>query len=134
MTEPAARCVYSCRFAAFCDESKVGTREDDYQSFFNYRDATQTYVTGRAAYAVSPDVALFVQARTNDISYDLTGSNRDSTQTSLEVGEPRAWLLLREILTSVRRTFHFPAVYGLLLRSGSFPLAPLHPPDLVIPA
>lgn len=66
-------------------EAGIGTRENDYQSFFNYRDVTDTYVRARASYAVSPDLAVFVQARQTESSYD-SAANRDAKQTSIQAG------------------------------------------------
>jgi hypothetical protein len=66
-------------------EVGVGTRENDYQSFFNYRDVTDTYVRARASYAISPDLAVFVQGRQTDSSYD-SAANRDAKQTSIQAG------------------------------------------------
>ncbi len=68
-------------------EGQVGTDEVDYDSvFFNYRDVTETFVSGRASYAWSPDIAFFVQARRADFDYDLTPVLRNATLTSVQVG------------------------------------------------
>jgi hypothetical protein len=68
----------------------VGTREDDFDSPFNFRDVTDTFYSGRAAYAISPDVAFFVQGRQDDFDYDLPGTladpSRDGKRTTLQLG------------------------------------------------
>lgn len=64
------------------------THDNNYQSpFFDYRDVTESFIHGRVSYAVSPDVALFVQARQTDLDYNLSAPvNRDSTQMSVQAG------------------------------------------------
>jgi hypothetical protein len=69
-------------------DGQAGARENDYQSpYYDYRDVTESYVSGRASYAISPDWAVFVQARRSEFDYDqATPVNRDATQTSLQAG------------------------------------------------
>jgi hypothetical protein len=69
-------------------DGRVGTRDSDFDdAVFNFRDVTETYFNGRASYAVSPDVALFVQGRSSELDYDTTSvPNRDGTRSSAEVG------------------------------------------------
>jgi hypothetical protein len=66
----------------------VGTREEDFDSAFNFRDVTDTFYSGRAAYAISPDVAFFVQGRQDDFDYDQIGTDpsRDGKRTTLQLG------------------------------------------------
>src|SRR6185503_5031153 len=48
-------------------EADVGTVDNNFDGAANaFRDVTETYLNGRASYAISPDVAFFVQARTDD--------------------------------------------------------------------
>ena len=66
-------------------ESDIATKEDDFDAaIFDYRDVKEDSLFGRASYAVSPDVAIFVQGRTSDLDYD-TG-NRDGTRSYVQVG------------------------------------------------
>ncbi len=68
-------------------QANVGTREDNYQSIYNLRDRSETTLSGRVGYAVSPDIAVFVQAGQSEFEYDAAGSaNRNGSQTSLRVG------------------------------------------------
>jgi hypothetical protein len=74
-------------------EGRVGTRNTDFDDVdFNFRDNDETYYRGRASYAVSPDVALFVQGRHAEFDYDAPPvtvpptPNRDGTRSSVEVG------------------------------------------------
>jgi hypothetical protein len=71
-------------------EASGGTREDDYSSGSNDRDVTENWVSGRASYAVSPDVALFVQGRNAELDYASPGTvgnpNRDGSRSSVQVG------------------------------------------------
>ena len=62
----------------------VGVVGEDYDTVSNFRDVTDTYVSARAAYAISPDVAVFVQGRTGDLDYE--SSNRDGTRSTIQVG------------------------------------------------
>lgn len=66
-------------------EGDVATNQQDFDStLFNYRDMTENTVSSRASFAVSPDVALFVQGSRADIDYDT--ANNDGTRTYLQVG------------------------------------------------
>ncbi len=67
-------------------QGTVGTRQNDYQSFYPQRDVTETYVNGRASYAVSPDVAVFGEVRNTDYNYDSNIGNRDGSQTAIRAG------------------------------------------------
>ncbi len=72
-------------------EGNVNTAQRDFDpELYDFRDVTETGFYGRASYAVSPDVAIFVQGRTTDQDYDFPGDaqnpNRDGTQTNLQVG------------------------------------------------
>lgn len=66
----------------------VDRRENNYQSpYFDYRDVTDTSLYGRVSYAVSPDVALFLQARQTDLDYRLAAPvNRDASLLALQAG------------------------------------------------
>lgn len=67
-------------------DGRVGTSTDEYdqagQSLI--RDSDTTYVSGRLSYAISPDVAVFVQARRAELDY--LDNNRDGTQTTVDAG------------------------------------------------
>jgi hypothetical protein len=65
-------------------EGTFGQRGEDYDTVANYRDHTETYLSGRGSYAISPDIAVFVQAGTSDIDYNT--SDRAGTRTSVQVG------------------------------------------------
>jgi hypothetical protein len=53
----------------------------------DFRDVTESYYGGRASYAVSPDVAVFVQGRVADLQYDQRSTpSRDATRTTAQVG------------------------------------------------
>lgn len=63
---------------------QAGTRDHNYQSFYSQRDMTDTYVSGRVSYAISPDFAIFADVRQSD--FDYTDSTRDGSQTNLRAG------------------------------------------------
>lgn len=67
-------------------EGTVGASDEqfDQQAQQLIRDNTQTYVNGRVSYAVSPDIAFFVQARRSELDYDDPG--RDGTRTTMDAG------------------------------------------------
>lgn len=66
-------------------EATVGMREQEYDQVpQRIRDNQDTYINARASYAVSPDVAVFVQGRRNEQDYSL--SDRDGTRTTVDVG------------------------------------------------
>ncbi len=87
-------------------EAMVASIEDDYDSValipdpanpggptsFNldFRDVTETYFNTRASYAVSPDMAFFVQGRVTELDYDQpvdsAGLNRDASRVNGQVG------------------------------------------------
>jgi hypothetical protein len=55
----------------------------------DFRDVTETFFSGRASYAVSPAIAVFVQGRTGELEYDHPNGvdpTRDATRTSIQVG------------------------------------------------
>ncbi|MDP3738002.1 MAG: outer membrane beta-barrel protein [Hyphomonadaceae bacterium] len=66
-------------------EGDFTNSEQDFDAaFFDYRDVTENSVFTRASYAVSPDVALFVQGRRSDLDYD--SADTDGTRTWIQVG------------------------------------------------
>ncbi len=66
-------------------EGQVGASQDEFdQVVQQIRDNTTTYISGRASYAISPDVAFFVQARQADLDYDT--NNRGGKQTTVDAG------------------------------------------------
>jgi hypothetical protein len=71
-------------------EGRAGTVEHDFDSGFDYRDMKENTLFGRASYAVSPDIAVFVQGARSEQDYDDPGSvsnpNRDGTRTNLQLG------------------------------------------------
>ncbi len=87
-------------------QTTIGSVEDDYDSVAlvpdpanpggpttlnqDFRDLTETFVQSRVSYAVSPDLALFVQARAGEYDYDLaldpSGRNRDAMRLNGQVG------------------------------------------------
>jgi len=63
----------------------VGFNQNDYDNVVGpNRDFKETFYSGRASFAFSPDFALFVQGRTSEQDYDV--SDRDGERTSYEVG------------------------------------------------
>jgi len=71
-------------------DGMAGTVTDDFDNTVSFRDVTENFLYGRGSYAISPDVAFFVQGRTADLDYDSPGTvlapNRDGTRSSVEVG------------------------------------------------
>jgi len=66
-------------------DATVGMREREYdQAAQQLRDNTDTYINARASYAISPDVAVFVQGRRSELDY--SASNRDGTRTTIDAG------------------------------------------------
>lgn len=67
-------------------QGTIGAAEDQYDQAAQrlIRDNTSTYVNARLSYAVSPDVAVFVQGRQSEFDYDQAG--RDGTQTTIDAG------------------------------------------------
>ena len=75
----------SYRVDRFQVEATAGTQEREYdQVTQQLRDNQETYISGRASYAISPDVAVFVQARRSELDY--SSSNRDGTRTTIDAG------------------------------------------------
>ncbi len=56
----------------------------------DFRDVSEKYFRSRASYAVSPDVALFIQGRAAEFDYDLatdpSGRNLDAMRLDAQVG------------------------------------------------
>lgn len=68
-------------------QGRVGASQHDYQSFYPLRDYDETFISGRVSYAISPDLAVFADARRSEFEYDdSTLINRDGEQTSLRAG------------------------------------------------
>ena len=70
-------------------EGTASTSDRNFNAGFDYRDLKENSLYGRASYAVSPDVAVFVQGRTTEQDYDQldpNGNNSDGTQSSVQVG------------------------------------------------
>ncbi len=65
-------------------EGTGGTIDFDYDSTVDFRDVTENFISGRVSYAISPDVAAFLQGRTGDLDY--ANSDRDGTRSTLQVG------------------------------------------------
>jgi hypothetical protein len=65
-------------------QGQAGTRDNNYQNFYAQRDLTETFVSGRVSYAISPDVAVFGDVRQTDLDDSI--SSRDGSQTSLRAG------------------------------------------------
>ncbi len=66
-------------------EGTVGASNDEYdQTIQQIRDNTSTYANARLSYAVSPDVAVFVQTRQTNLDYDQT--DRDGTRSTIDAG------------------------------------------------
>ena len=66
-------------------EATLGMREQEYDQVLQQpRDNTDTYINARASYAISPDVAVFLQGRRSEQDYST--SNRDGTRTTIDVG------------------------------------------------
>jgi hypothetical protein len=71
-------------------EGRVGTQNVDFDdAAYRFRNHDETYYRGRVSYAVSPDVALFVQGRRAEYDYVAPAPlalNRDGTRSNVEVG------------------------------------------------
>lgn len=66
-------------------EATAGMSEREYDQLNQqFRDNEETYVSARAAYAISPDIAVFVQGRRSE--QDYTSSDRDGTRTTIDAG------------------------------------------------
>jgi hypothetical protein len=60
----------------FSDVARIGGGRLDQ----DFRDVTDTFLFARAALAVSPAVALFLQARSSELDYDFAGTPADPTR------------------------------------------------------
>ncbi|MDP3493651.1 MAG: outer membrane beta-barrel protein [Hyphomonadaceae bacterium] len=67
-------------------QARVGTRDNDYQSFYAQRDSVETSVSGRVSYAISPDLAVFGEVSQTDYEYDQSIINRDGSQLAYRAG------------------------------------------------
>lgn len=69
-------------------EGRLSTVEQDFNTFYDFRDVTENALFGRASYAVSPDVALFVQGEQSEQDYEETlgDPSRDGSRTNVQVG------------------------------------------------
>lgn len=66
-------------------EGTIGASEDKFDQLVQQiRDNSTTYVNARVSYAISPDIAVFVQGRQTELDYD-TG-DRDGTRTTIDAG------------------------------------------------
>lgn len=66
-------------------EGTVGTVDQEFdQTVQKIRDNQSTYSNIRASYAISPDVAVFVQGRHAELDYSF--SDREGTRRSIDVG------------------------------------------------
>lgn len=66
-------------------EGTLGATDENFDQLAQqFRDNKTTYVNARVSYAISPDVAFFVQARQTELDYDI--GNRDGTQTTIDAG------------------------------------------------
>ena len=74
------------RMDRFQVEGTVGVTDDSFDQATQalIRDNTTTYVNGRASYAISPDLAVFVQARHSGLDY--SDNTRDGTRTTVDAG------------------------------------------------
>jgi len=67
----------------FADVARIGGGRLDQ----DFRDVTDTYLYARAALAVSPAVALFLQTRQSELDYDLAGTLANPTRDA-----SRSWV------------------------------------------
>jgi hypothetical protein len=66
-------------------QGTVGTSTEEFdQVVQSIRDNDTSYVDARLSYAISPDIAVFVQARQSDLDYSQ--SDRDGTQSTIDAG------------------------------------------------
>lgn len=66
-------------------DATVGVSEESYDQLAQQiRDNTTTYLNARASYAISPDVAVFIQGRRSELDY--SSSDRDGTRTTIDAG------------------------------------------------
>ncbi|HEX5007183.1 MAG TPA: outer membrane beta-barrel protein [Hyphomonadaceae bacterium] len=71
-------------------EGSASTLDYDFDDGFDYRDETENALFARASYAISPDIAVFVQGTHSEQDYEDPGSvtnpNRDGTRTNVQLG------------------------------------------------
>jgi hypothetical protein len=71
-------------------QAGVGTTEYDYDYTASFRDMTENFVSARGSYAISPDIAVFVQGRVAELDYVDPGTvqnpSRDGTRSSAQIG------------------------------------------------
>lgn len=74
------------RMDRFQVEGTAGVTDDSFDQATQavIRDNTTTYVNGRVSYAFTPDVAVFVQARRDELDY--SDNQRDGTRTTVDAG------------------------------------------------
>lgn len=74
------------RMDRFQLQATVGVSDDSFDQAIQaaIRDNTTTYVDGRVSYAISPDLAVFVQARRAELDY--SDNTRDGTRTTIDAG------------------------------------------------
>jgi len=66
-------------------EGVVGASSDRYDQIIQrLRDNNTTYLNARMSYAISPDIAVFLQGRQAELDY--TANNRDGSQTTIDAG------------------------------------------------
>jgi hypothetical protein len=66
-------------------EGTVGTTEETFDQLDQqFRDNTANYVNARLSYAISPDVAVFVQGYSADLDY--SSFDRDGTRSTVDAG------------------------------------------------
>lgn len=66
-------------------EATIGVTDDNFdQAIQQIRDNTTTYINGRASYAFSPDIAVFLQASRSESDFSTTG--RGGTRTTVDAG------------------------------------------------
>jgi hypothetical protein len=69
-------------------EGRAKTFEQDFNTLYDFRDVTENSLFGRASYAISPDVAVFVQGEQSEQDYEETvgDPSRDGSRTNVQVG------------------------------------------------
>ncbi len=90
-TEPASYDTYGAFVQAIYRQDRlqvegtVGAYDQEFdQTVQKIRDNQNTYFGARVSYAISPDVAVFVQGRQAELDYSL--SDREGTRTTLDAG------------------------------------------------
>lgn len=66
-------------------EVRGGQNTYEFNTVQSYRDVTDTYGIARVAYAVTPAIAVFLDAQQSELEYD-NAPLRDATRTTLRVG------------------------------------------------